>query len=170
MKKLALFAALLTAATTSFADDSERQGIYGGLGIGIMNIDYKGADSLTNGALQLGYHFTNNWAAELQYTNSLSGSEVTVNNDYGYGYRSSFTIDVTLQTIAAYGVYRGDGDVYFKGKMGLLQEKVSGVIDTGLSVGAGVGFNLFDSAALELEATLIEQDITYFSASLNFGF
>ena len=44
------------------------------------------------------------------------------------------------------------------------------VSDTGLSVGAGFGFNLGDVAQLEAEYTIIEQDVSYLSLGLNLRF
>lgn len=163
MKKLPLFALFLALSLNVFAE--ERDGLYGGIGLGIMTVDYSGADNLTNGSLQLGYHFSDGWATEFQYTDSLSDGEFTVNGGY-----YSHTMNLSIQTAALYGVYRSPGKVYFKGRAGLLHEKVGGANDTGLSLGAGVGFKIADSAAIELEATLIEQDVNYLSATINFGF
>ncbi|UTA46503.1 porin family protein [Simiduia sp. 21SJ11W-1] len=164
MKHISLFALLLTFSLNVLAQ-AEREGVYGGIGLGVMSINYGNADNPTNASLQLGYHFNDHWAAELQYTDSLSDGKVTVQSGY---YSSS--VDVSIQTMAAYAVYRSPGQVYFKGRAGVLQEKVLGASDSGLSVGLGLGFKIADSAAIELDATLIEQDVNYFSASLNFGF
>ena len=165
MKNIVLAAALIAAASTVSANEADREGLYGGVGVGIMNIDIHNADRLYNGTLQMGYHFNNNLALELQYTDSLT--EGDINYNYGY-YRSS--VSYSVQTLAAYGVYRSSGDVYFKGKAGVLREKVLSAKDTGVSAGVGVGFRISDSAALEFEATIIEKDINFFSAAINFGF
>jgi len=81
-----------------------------------------------------------------------------------------------VTTLAAYGVYRSDSSPYFKLKGGLLYEDVT--IDTsfvsvsendiGLSLGAGIGWNMDSGNKLELEMTMVEADINYISLSFLF--
>ncbi len=162
----ALFATLMsTAIADTNSNHSERNGFYGGGTLGFMAVDVDNVDPLFNAGLQVGYHFNDGFAVEAQYTDSMSGDSYDVN--YGYGSRS---IDIDIRTLAAYAVYRSPGSVYFKGRAGVLNEKIGSMSDTGLSAGVGIGFKAGDSAAFEIEATVIEQDVNFISASLNIGF
>ena len=82
-----------------------------------------------------------------------------------------FGQDVEVETEALYVALRTAGPVYFKGRVGTLQETVivgsnSGT-DSGTSFGVGVGFSL-GLAQLELDLTHIETDITYLSLGVVF--
>lgn len=170
MIKHSLVAALLTASmSTAFADTAtdtnKRNGVYGGATLGFMNVDVSGVDALVNAGVQVGVHVNDGLAFEAQYTNTIAGGEYSVN--YGYG---SYAYEVEIQTLAAYAVYRSPGQIYFKGRGGFIHETVGSASDTGISAGVGIGFKAGDSAAIELEATLIEQDVSFISASINFGF
>ena len=74
-----------------------------------------------------------------------------------------------IETLAGYGAYRTASDFYVKAKIGYLREDVtvSGIgsdisgKDSGLSYGAGVGYRFNSKSGLELEYTVIEDDISF---------
>ncbi|WP_162925786.1 outer membrane beta-barrel protein [Isoalcanivorax indicus] len=121
-------------------------------------------DDSTNIGFYTGYVGESGLGFEIEYTQPTSKA--------GTGVPS---VDYELTTIAAYGTFRSDGNVYLKGKAGLLREevKVSGPggsfsdRDSGLSVGAGLGFMLGRSR-LEVEFTIIESDVNYLSVGFIF--
>ncbi|BFM13064.1 hypothetical protein R50072_32170 [Simiduia litorea] len=144
------------------------EGFYMGLSAGVMNVDIGNASNPTNAAIQMGYHFSDMWAIEAQYSDSMRDGKVDLN----YGYYTNRDFEFGIQTLAAYGVFRTRGDVFFKAKAGLVREKVLSVNDTGASAGVGLGFRLGESkrSNVELEATIIEADVLFLSAGFNIGF
>lgn len=85
-----------------------------------------------------------------------------------------------VQTLALYGVYRSPGTFYIKAKAGALNEKLSiarahvSVVnssDLRAAVGLGGGFNFGVSpggSSVEIEYTLIEEDVNFVSVSYRF--
>ena len=111
----------------------------------------------------MGYGFANGFAVEAEYTKTnfkLAGG------------------DGDIATFAAYGVYRTQGDFYGKFKAGILSETVKAsnrfsrveATETGLSAGIGAGYRFNDTISMELEYTMIEKDVNFLSAALNFHF
>jgi hypothetical protein len=146
---------------------------YLGLKAGKMMVDpAEFEDATSSGLVFVGYKFSNNpggsLAIEGEYTNS-SSENITI-----LGTTGKWDID----TIAVYVAYRTGGDLYFKGKAGYLHEDVSANIagasisgsDSGLSLGIGAGLKIGKSNALELEYTIVEEDVSFLSLGFNFGF
>ena len=134
----------------------------------VANID--GLDNGTNGGVLVGYQFHNGFAIEAEYTAALAAGDATI---------LGMTGDWDVKTFAVYGAFRSSGPLYFKGKLGYLNEDISinipGIAsaegsDSGLSVGVGIGWRVVDAASLEFEYTLVEQDIDSFSLGCNFHF
>jgi len=146
---------------------------YAGLKVGQMSSDLSGLDDGTNGGVLIGYQFGDqsygNFALEAEYTTAISEGDATV---------LGFTGDWDVDTLAIYAVYRSPGKVYFKGKVGFLDEDVSinvaGVSasgsESGGSYGAGLGWRIVDSSSVELEYTLVESDVNFFSFGYNYHF
>lgn len=107
-------------------------------------------------------------AIEGELTTSVSSAE----------HKTTDGAELDIYTIALYGVYRSSGNFYFKGKGGLVYEylNISGFIfpiegeSIGLSLGAGGGFRINDTASLEIEYTIIESDIDFISLGIIFEF
>lgn len=159
-----VFIASLCAAV---AVQAEENPMYFGIKAGAMDTDVGGFDNANNLGLLLGYDVYRDvsgaFSAEGEYTRTFSKGDVNINGAQG---------DWKIETLAAYGAYRTEGDFYLKAKIGYLREKVtvSGVgntsisgSDSGLSYGAGFGFRLNRKAGLEFEYTIIEDDISFIS-------
>lgn len=172
MKNIALSAAILMAASGSvLAQDA---GVYIGAKAGSFRIDAEELDSNNpNGrGFVLGYNLGDGPAIEFERNTSdkfyagLSG--------YNYGPE----VEGELETTALYFAYRSQGTAFFKVKAGILKEDVKASAysasanesDTGLSVGAGFGFNLGDVVQAEAEYTIIEEDVSFLSLGLNLRF
>ena len=179
MKK-AVFLPLLLAAAPVLAEQ-DNTGPYLGAKYGKFMIDVEEATDPTDGGFVLGYRFRHGMAVEFEHTQTTA--DVVVDH-ISVG-------EVELKTNAVYFAYRSEGNVYFKAKAGLLNEKVSGKAsygycdyydcyyysenveekdDTGLSAGIGFGFNLGPVVQFEAEYTIIEQDVSFLSAGLNLRF
>lgn len=124
-----------------------------------------------------GYDFGDGLAVELDY---YAGSNADIQTN------TTATGEYEVSTLGVYGVYRYYPELYqqlfFKAKVGLINEEVSMSAqngqnfaaaeesDTGLSFGAGFGFNITPNLSLEAEYTVVEQDINLLSAGLNVKF
>lgn len=135
---------------------------YLGLKFGWMDADASGFDDATNVGLYGGYTLhedvNGNFAIEGEYTRTISDGDIP-----GGGW--------DIDTLAVYGAYRTAGPWFLKLKAGYLDEdinvsaggsSISGS-DSGLSFGAGGGVRLGNKAAFELEYTVIEDDVNFFS-------
>ncbi|WP_440877524.1 outer membrane beta-barrel protein [Thalassotalea sp. PLHSN55] len=161
MKKTVLIplACIAMFSNAAFAD----KGGYAGVKVGQASIDVDYVDNASLTGAVFGYRFENNLAIEIE---ALSGSaEID-----SWGYSS----DIDLETVAIYGAWRSGDDFFFKTKVGVLREEVSsGYVgseeDTGLSYGLGLGYQ-GDSFIVELEYTLIEEDVSAATLGLIYKF
>lgn len=178
MKNHLLISALCLAvcSTTAFAADSE--GVYLGVKAGRLMLDLSSTGFETEDpntfSITGGYQFANGFSAELEYIPQTEA-------DFGINGVRLGTVEV--QTVGVYAAYRikpSTGSAYFKLRGGLLNENVDAAVggaagsystsDSGLSFGLGAGFNLTQNVMLEAEYTIIEQDVDFLSAGLNFKF
>lgn len=184
MKK-AVFLPLVLAAAPVLADDNG--GVYVGAKYGKFMIDVEEATDPTDGGVLLGYRFKNGMAIEFEHTKAESD---VLDGNISVG-------TVKLTTNALYFAYRAGGAAFFKFKAGLLKEDVSGEAtgqdcyydyygnnsycysstedagdenDVGLSAGIGAGVNIGSVVQMEVEYTIIEQDVSFLSAGLNLRF
>ena len=167
MKKLLpIVSALAISITATLANADE--GLYIGAKTGVMNIYDSRYDAKTPIALQAGYNFTNNFAIEGEYTST--NFDFNTNTIFNKSNGDS-------TTLALYGVYRSEGELYGKFKAGVLSEKITlyslfvneQVSDTGFSAGIGAGYR-FENVSIEVEYTMIEKDIYFLSTALNYHF
>lgn len=158
---LALIA--LAAALAQPAQAQEFSPWYLGLKAGTMDADASGFKEAGNIAVFGGYDLhrdaNGSLALEGEYSRTVSDGDTP-----GGGW--------DINTWAVYGAYRTAGSVFLKAKAGYLNEhvSVSGVggnsvagSDSGFSFGAGGGFRISNKAAFEIEYTVIEDDINFFS-------
>ncbi|GAB2509139.1 outer membrane beta-barrel protein [Microbulbifer agarilyticus] len=164
MKQVLAALALLGCAMGAQATE----GSYFGAVAGLMATDIDG-DSPFNAGARLGYNWPSGWGVEGEFTTSLSEGSYDFDAYYG-----SETVNYSISTMALYGTYRSQGDVYFKGRLGFLNESVDvegySASDSGLSVGLGAGFNISEALNFEAEYTLVEEDVNLWSGSLVFRF
>jgi len=135
--------------------------MYFGVNAGKMMIDMSGYDDPTNAGVLIGKEWgvvAGDLGVEAEFTTSIDDGSVG-------------GLDVNVNTQAIYGAFRTAGPVYVIGKLGLLRiEQEVGPFsdsDTGVSAGIGVGFSV-GLAQLELQYTLVEEDISYLSVGVRF--
>lgn len=156
----------------AFAETEEPSNTYLGVKGGILNISRDipfDSDGVSLGVL-FGIDFPDNsfaFEGEFNTTVSKASSQVDRYND------------LSVTTLAGYGVYRSSGRLYVKGKLGLVYEylrsSVSGAGTTidvdgsgmGISIGLGGGIRVNDRLSAEFEYTIIEEDIGYASFGIN---
>jgi hypothetical protein len=145
---------ILSAVSLSASADG-----YVGIKAGIMSIDLGGIDDPINGGIMFGSNKGAGWGLEGEITTSMVKGEV-------------FGVDVTITTMAGYAAYRSEGDSYLKARLGVLKEDVEiGSVsgdDSGASYGLGVGWRQSDGSMVELEFTIVEQDVNFLSLGASF--
>lgn len=158
MKKKLLSAMMVCALSASAVahDDTTGHGYVGvKAGTGVGSIDTENVLGFV-----LGYDFGSTLSVEFEHANSEANSSVDITSN------------------ALYLAFRTEGDTYFKARGGFLHEKVernygwrndSSDSDSGLSLGLGVGHR-FNQLSLELEYTLIEQDVSYLTVGAQLHF
>jgi hypothetical protein len=150
------------------------EGFYAGAKLGWMDPDFSGFDEATNIGVVLGYTFSVpdvgvSWAVEGELTTTVFEGDIQV-----FGSSGNWDID----TQAIYGVLRIGGDLYGKLRLGYLWEDASADIagvsadgsDNGTSVGLGGGWRANQQLAIEVEYTLVEEDIDFYSIGMNLAF
>ena len=135
---------------------------YLGLKAGWMELDAPSTDDATNLGLYGGYTLMEDangqFALEAEYTRSISDGEV---GSSGWD----------IETLSAFGAYRTAGPWFLKLKAGWTDADLSAGSggrrfsdsETDFSFGAGGGVRLNNKAAFELEYTVIEDDVNFFS-------
>ena len=151
---LALFSMVM--ASPAMAD-----GVIFGANTGTMNIDDPDVTDPRNMGFMVGYEVgvgLGDVAVEGEVTRTVSNGDLN-------------GADVKVGTEALYVALRTAGPIYFKGRVGTLQEKVeignvSGT-DSGSSYSLGIGFSL-GLVQAELDFTRVESDINYVSLGVVF--
>lgn len=150
---------------------------------GIMSIKLKNADPLISYGVMWGFGMSDNISFEAEYNSGFSGGDyedktTPANPITGY-YR--------VNTVAGYLVYRHPiaKTNYFKTKLGLLNENVeitssdpanpaldqtNATDETGVAGGIGFGSSIGERLTLELEVTVIDKDIVFYSLGTHYRF
>lgn len=139
---------------------------------GAMFINAQSTKPLVASGVYYGYSLDENVSLEAEANVGIAGGAY---ND-GTGNYGNFNI----WTIAAYAAYRHPftSTFYGKGKFGLLFENITNHTrseklvrqDYGFSGGMGLGFHVQQKLTLELEFTLLEQDIYYSGLGVHYKF
>jgi len=159
VKKL-FFVLLFLATGTAYADRGDQFVIPK---VGFMSVDLNNADPLFSVGVMYGYGFTPEITFEGEINIGVAGGGSN-NGDY------------KIWTVAGYGVYRypiTDAN-YIKAKVGVLHESVkqgdfAANTDQGVAAGIGYGFKV-KTTIIELEATIIDADIIFYSMGVNYPF
>lgn len=157
MKKVALAFAMLTALVSSAAMAQRAEPLMiGGKG-GFMKPDGSSSDTAFAIGAMLGKKIQGNlsWEAELNLT--LSDGKIGNNNDY------------EIDSLAGYAVYRSDGNVHVKAKIGVAYWDDDFDDDLSLSAGVGIGVRL-GRGTLDIEYTQINDYVDYISVGYIFPF
>lgn len=114
--------------------------------------------------MNVGYAITPQWSAEFEFIKG--GAEIA-----GPG----GSLDVGTQSIAAYATYRSPGQLYLVGKIGLVkvdftESRFGDSSESGLSYGFGGGYRLSESLGIELDYTVVEEDMDWMLLSARYHF
>lgn len=141
--------------------------VHFGLKAGRMDADVPGFGKASILGLLFGFDLHRDdsgvFSFEGEYTRNLSDGDLAIGAIPG---------DWKIETLAGYAAYRTAGNVYVKAKTGILHQdvKVSTAAaapfagqDTGFSFGSGIGWRFNRKTGLELEYTVLEEDLTFLS-------
>ncbi len=158
MNKLKKLSILLCSAALMFATaaQSEESAAYFGVKAGVLFPDLDDLEEAYNAGLTVGYG-RGAFAGEAEFTTTLFPGESALPG-----------VEWDMTTLALYGVYRSPGKVYFKLKAGGLYEQVTfnamGVNlqdkETGVSAGLGMGYRIDNQARVEVEYTMVDEDVS----------
>ena len=162
LKHLAAAGALafgVAAAPVAMAD------MYFGVNAGPMLIDDASFDDPVNAGVVIGKEWgvvAGDIGVQAELTTTIEDGTLVV---------FPYAFPVNIDTQAIYAAFRTAGPVYLIAKAGVLREEVDiggfSESDSGLSGGIGVGFSL-GVAQLELEYTMVEEDVAYASLGVRF--
>jgi len=168
----ALFVAAVIFSGPSYSETSDDnlssyEGLYAGVKAGGFKANVGDELNFKNAkGILLGFEFKNGLAIEYEHNKA----------DIDWDFMDEInTGSLNFKTHAIYGVYRKyySNGTFFKAKSGWLSEKISSSYmsadDDGLSYGLGVG-SRGDSFSFEMEYTVIEKDIDFFSIGVNVHF
>lgn len=136
-----------------------------------FDVDTGSVDEPLNIAAVAGYRFSPRLGLESELGYTLAEGSYSVDfSSFGAG---TLEEDLTIGTAAVYGTFRaGGGAVYFKSKGGYAYETVKVGPDREgaghFSYGIGIGWALGDGSQLEIEYTVIEEDVNFLSVGVNF--
>jgi hypothetical protein len=147
--------------------------------VGFMDIRINNPSPLWSVGLLYGYGLTNRLSLEAETNLGFSGGNYEKRDPSSGAIVEKGTYRVS--TLAAYGVYRyplWQGG-YIKSKLGLLYEKVGRELeqaskredsDFGAAGGLGFGAMIMNKLTMELEATIIDKDIIFYSLGTHVNF
>lgn len=169
-KELALLLAIGVLSSTTQADPA----YYFGAKPGVMHSRANELDSAASIGIVLGHRFSDRFALETEFTQTAPDGEARISSGEALdrGRWESATLGV-------YAVGRWGRKLYTKGRMGLLYEDIevtdmSGISnrnsDVGMSIGIGGGYQLAKNYNLEVESTLVDQDLSIVSIGMNARF
>lgn len=172
-----VFIICLVIAFTNAKAESTNEGRYLLPKAGIMAISLNNSDPLISVGLLYGVRLTETSSFESELNYGFSGGAHTKIASSGGASKGEYRIT----TLAGYGVYRLPltDHTYLKGKLGLLFEDILRNVendstvrnnDLGVAGGIGMGSQFAEMATVELEATIIDKNIIFYSIGAHFQF
>jgi hypothetical protein len=157
----------MTTFTASASDSDTTSNFHAGLKAGGFLTNLDEIDGGSGFGFQLGYNVTPTLSLDLEYTSGTLDATV-----------ANFDIDFDITTTAIYLTYRSTGDAYFLAKAGYLNEALSTSVegfdisddDSGASYGIGGGYRFSESFAVEIDYTVIEEDVSFIGLTAQFSF
>ncbi len=137
-------------------------GLYLGAEAGVLERDVAGFDNAVNAGIRIGYEFQNigigDLAIEGSYIDSVSDGDLPAGGKW------------SMKAFSGFVVLRTAGPIYLKGRAGFsawdVDAGAASADGTDFSYGLGAGLS-FGVAQLEIEYTVLEDDLKYYGAALN---
>jgi len=157
MKKTLMAFGLLAAMLSSATMAQSTKGLVFGGTVGIVKPHGSGSDTGMNIGGRLGQPIQGSisWEADA----NLNVSDGTYGTDHSY----------SINSVAAYGVFRTEGDIHLKAKLGVAYWDDDLDNDTSLSAGIGLGFRM-GRGILDVEYTQINSYVDYITVGYSLPF
>jgi hypothetical protein len=157
MKKILMSFGVIAAMLSCTAMAQSTKGLMFGGTAGFAKPHGSNNDTATIIGGRLGNQIQGNvsWEADVNLT--LSDGELNGDNDWN------------ITSVAAYAVYRTDGDIHLKAKLGVAYWDDSFDNDTSLSAGIGIGFRM-GRGILDVEYTQINNYVDYITVGYTLPF
>jgi hypothetical protein len=157
MKKILMVFGLLAAMFSCTAMAQSKDGLMFGGTAGFAKPHGSDNDSATIIGGRLGKQIQGNvsWEADLNLT--LIDGKLNGNNDWN------------ITSVAGYAVYRTDGDIHLKAKLGVAYWDDDNDHDTSLSAGIGLGIRM-GRGVLDVEYTQINNYVDYITVGYSMPF
>ena len=157
MKKILMAFGLIAAILSSAAMAQSTNGLmFGGTAGSTKPHGSDNASGMTIGG-RLGQQIQGNFSWEADLNLGIVNGEIGANKDWN------------INSVAAYGVYRTDGDIHLKAKLGVAYWDDDFDHDTSLSAGIGIGFRI-GRGVLDVEYTQINNYVDYFTVGYTLPF
>ena len=157
MKKILVAVALMAAMFSSAAMAQSTKGLMFGGGAGFFKPHGSDSDSGVTIGGRLGQQIQGNVSWEADLNLGLSDGKLGTDNNY------------SINSVAGYGVYRTDGDIHLKAKLGVAYWDDDLDHDTSLSAGIGIGFRM-GRGILDVEYTQINNYVDYITVGYSLPF
>lgn len=157
MKKILMAFGLITAMLSCAAMAQSTNGLMFGGAVGFAKPHGSDNDAamIIGGRLSKQIQGNVSWEADLNL--GLVDGKIGTNRDWN------------INSVAAYGVYRTDGDIHLKAKLGLAYWDDDFDHDTSLSAGIGIGFRM-GRGVLDVEYTQINSYVDYITVGYSLPF
>lgn len=143
--------------------------------LGLLDIRERGVDATMAGAVTGGWRVHDRISIELEALHTLQAADYDA-SAYGAGMTGSYEVG----TVAVYGGLRlpVQQAVYLKARAGILHERIRASLpdrdsyhrDTGIAAGGGVGLVVASRLTMELEASMQDREIFFYSLALHYRF
>ena len=157
MKKILIMLGLVAAMLSSAAMAQNTTGLWFGGIAGFAKPDGSHNDSGVTVGGRLGKQIQGNFSWEADLNLQITDGEIGSHHDW------------SINSVAGYGVYRTDGDMHLKAKLGVVYWDDDLDHGTSLSAGIGLGFRM-GRGILDVEYTQINDYVDYVTVSYTLPF
>jgi opacity protein-like surface antigen len=157
MKKILMAFGLAVAMLSTAAMAQSTNGLMFGGTVGFVKPHGSDSDSGTTIGGRLSQQIQGNVSWEADLNLGVTDGAIGTNRDY------------SINSGAAYGVYRTDGDIHLKAKLGVAYWNDDLDHDTSLSAGIGIGFRM-GRGVLDVEYTQINSYVDYVTVGYSLPF
>ena len=157
MKKILMAFGLVAATLSTAAMAQSTNGLMFGGMAGFTKPHGSDNDAGVTIGARLGKQIQGNFSWEADLHLGIIDGKIGANHDW------------SINSVAAYGVYRTDGDIHLKAKLGVAYWDDDFDHDTSLSAGIGIGFRM-GRGILDVEYTQVNDYVDYITVGYSMPF
>ena len=157
MKKILMAFGLIAAMLSTAAFAQVTNGLMFGGMVGFTKPHGSENDTGVTIGARLGKQIQGNFSWEADLNLGIIDGKIGANQDW------------SINSVAGYGVYRTDGDIHLKAKLGVAYWDDDFDHDTSLSAGIGIGFRM-GRGILDVEYTQVNDYVDYITVGYSMPF